>query len=352
MTEAIIRYLKKHYQGETDKIINRAKEVLPELKAKAGKRINKMSMKQYTVEKDGFCGLFSPIEDSRDAAIIVLEDGPPDSLIVRTAIKWLNRSGVSAMGVGPEKYMKGVHNWPLENVENAVGFLKSQGYDKFGVIGSSFGSNMALSAAVRIPEISLTIALTPMDWVYWGIFNDKLDGTSERPAEDESAFSWRGKPLPYMPAPYKHPDYWNMFRKEGKQRGDVVASLNLHDLAEDKHPVTEAERIPVEKINGYLILAGAKDDVMWNTCRGILRMKQKLEECENCCKPEVLIYDHCSHFIFPESMMKLLLPGFLVDLLLPVFYSETGGFVKECRRSRIDLDEHIQTTIKEWKTIK
>jgi len=217
------------------------------------------------------------------------------------------------------------------------------------VIGSSFGSNMALSAAARIPEIMLTIALTPNDWVYWGIFNDKVDGTSERPADGESAFSWRGEPLPYMPSPYKHPDYWNMFKKEGKQRGDVVASLNLHDLAEEKHPVTEAERIPVEKINGYLILAGAKDDVMWNTCRGISRMKKKIEESSECnCKLEVLIYDHCTHFIFPESMMKQLLPGFLVDLILSIFFSEAKGFVKECRRSRIDLDEHIQSTIKEW----
>ena len=307
-----------------------------------------MSLKHFTVEKDGFCGLFSPIADNRNAAVIILEDGPPDSCLVKTALKWLNRSGVSAMGIGPEKSMKGVHNWPLENIENAVRFLRSQGYDRVGVIGSSFGSNMALTAAARIPEITLTIALTPMDWVYWGIFHDKLDGASERPADGESAFTWRGKPLPYMPAPYKHPDYWNMFRKEGKQRGDMMASLDLHDLAEEKHPVTEAERIPVEKIHGYLILAGAKDDVMWNTCRGISRMKKKLEESECDCSLEVLIYDHCSHFIFPESMMKLLLPGFLVDLILPRFFSETKGFVKECRRSRIDLDEHIQSTIKEW----
>ena len=151
-----------------------------------------------------------------------------------------------------------------------------------------------------------------------------------------------------MPAPYKHPDYWNMFKKEGKQRGDMMASLNLHNLAEEKHPVTEAERIPVEKVNGFLILAGAKDDVMWNTCRGISRMKKKIEGSECTCDLEILIYDHCSHFIFPESMMKLLLPCFLVDLILPLFFSETKGYVKECRRSRIDLDEHIQATIKEW----
>ena len=33
--KAIIRYLKKHYPGELDKIVKRAKESLPELKAKA-----------------------------------------------------------------------------------------------------------------------------------------------------------------------------------------------------------------------------------------------------------------------------------------------------------------------------
>ena len=307
-----------------------------------------MRMIPFTVEKDDFCGLFSPIKENRNAAIIVLEDGHPNSYHVKAAMKWLNRSGVSAMGVGPEKYMKGVHNWPLENIENAAKFLKSQGYNRVGVIGSSFGSNMALSAASRIPEITLTIALSPMDWVYWGIIHDKLEGASERPADGESAFTWRGELLPYMPSPYKHPDYWNNFKQEGKQRGDAVASLDLHNLAEEKHPVTEAERIPVEKINGCLILAGAKDDVMWNTCRGISRMKKRIEASECNCKTEVLIYEHCTHFIFPESMMNMLLPKFLVDLILPRFFSETKGFVKECRRSRIDLDEHIQSTIKEW----
>ena len=302
----------------------------------------------FTTKKDGFCGLFSPTAENTNAAIIVLEDGPPDSLLVKKALKWINLMGISAMGIGPEKEMKGVHSWPLENIENAVHFLQSQGYEKFGVCGSSFGSNMALSAAARIPEITLTIAFTPMDWVYWGIFHDNLDRVPERPADGESAFTWRGEPLPYMPAPYKHPDYWNKFKEEGKQRGDGMAALKLHDLAEEKHPVTEAERIPVERINGYLILAGAKDDVAWNTCRGISRMKKKIEESECNCNLQVLIFDHCSHFIFPESLMKLLLPKFAVDLILPRFFSETKGYVKECRKNRIDLDEHIQATIKEW----
>ncbi len=50
-------------------------------------------------------------------------------------------------------------------------------------------------------------------------------------------------------------------------------------------------------------------------------------------------------------MMKLLLPRFLVDLIIPRIFSKSKGFVKECRRSRIDLDEHIQSTIREWSNL-
>ena len=83
-----------------------------------------MRLTHFTMKKDGFCGLFSPITVNRNAAVIILEDGPPDSFLVKTALKWINRMGVSAMGIGPEKEMKGVHNWPLENVENAVRLMK------------------------------------------------------------------------------------------------------------------------------------------------------------------------------------------------------------------------------------
>ena len=62
-----------------------------------------MKLTQYTVKKDGFCGLFSPIKENKKAAIIVLEDSHPDNYVVKTAMKWLNRSGISTMGIGPEK---------------------------------------------------------------------------------------------------------------------------------------------------------------------------------------------------------------------------------------------------------
>ena len=58
-----------------------------------------MNLIHFTVKEDGFCGLFSPIAENRNAAVIILEDGHPDSYLVKTALKCLNRSGVSAMGM-------------------------------------------------------------------------------------------------------------------------------------------------------------------------------------------------------------------------------------------------------------
>ena len=66
----------------------------------------------------------------QEAAIILMNDDGPDDFLSRIGMKWLNGMGLAAMAVGPEKGMKGLHSWPLENVENAVCHLKGTGYKK------------------------------------------------------------------------------------------------------------------------------------------------------------------------------------------------------------------------------
>lgn len=151
-----------------------------------------------------------------------------------------------------------------------------------------------------------------------------------------------------MSPPWGHPDYWDQIRKESKRRGDRIAGLDFHHLAEEKHPLTEEIMIPIERIQGRLLLAGAEDDVVWDTCRAIRRMQKRLEETGSGCRCETLIYPHCSHFIFPESLLRLFLPAFVVDWILPLVFRETRGYVRECRESRIDLDQHIREMIREW----
>ncbi|OUM61306.1 hypothetical protein PIROE2DRAFT_62591 [Piromyces sp. E2] len=253
--------------------------------------------------------------------------------------------GVSALVVSPNKEMKGLHSWPLEHIENAIHYLKDNGYTKIGIYGISAGSNMALNAASRIEDITLTIALTPIDYVMWGFI---VNGKKERPAMGESAFTWRNEPVPYVPPPCDHPEYFEMAEKEMKRRGDKVAAKDLFDAAEEKHPVEESEFIKVENIRGRLLMAGSKDDVLWDTCRGIQRMKQRLEKANAECIVETYTYEHCTHFIFPESMIKSVIPVSLFNFLLPKIFKEAKGYVKECQESRIDLDQRIQAMIKEW----
>ena len=151
-----------------------------------------------------------------------------------------------------------------------------------------------------------------------------------------------------MPPPWSHPDYWDQIRRESKRRGDRIAGLDFHHLAEEKRPLTEEIMIPIERIQGRLLLAGAEDDVVWDTCRAIRRMQKRLEERGGGCRCEVLICSHCSHFIFPESLFRRILPAFAVDWILPAVFRETRGYVKECRESRIDLDRRIRQMIREW----
>ena len=62
---------------------------------------------------------------------------------------------------------------------------------------------LSLIAASYIPDITLTLALTPADFVMEGFYQGKRDGDTDRltemPVEGESSASNHRKPLPYLP---------------------------------------------------------------------------------------------------------------------------------------------------------
>lgn len=61
-----------------------------------------------------------------------------------------------------------------------------------------------------------------------------------------------------------------------------------------------------------------------------------------------MTYEHGTHFVFPESMMKMMLPvgsGLLVGLA----FRAGRSYPKECRATRIDIDRRLSKIIREWK---
>lgn len=305
-----------------------------------------MKKQYFYPEQDGFYGVYytNPAA-SRKAVIAMLGDSSDDHMVV-SGVKWLHKRGCNVMAMSPDKKDYGCHDYPLERFEKAIEVIKARGNDKIGIVGASTTGMLALVAASYFPEITLTIALTPPDFIMEGFYQGKRDGAREWPS-DGSSVSWRGKPLPYLPYAYRHPEYWQRVMADSKASGDRIASRPMFEESERRHPVQEAERIRVEDIKGKVIFVGAEDDVLWDTCKYIRRTAKRLDALPHECEIETLIYEHGTHFVFPQSMLKAMIPvgG---QLLIRLMFKAGREYPKECRQTRIDIDEKLSKNILEW----
>ena len=226
-----------------------------------------MKKKVFTVENNGFCGAWYPNPSgSNRGMIVMLGDSSVDRMAVSGA-KWLHRHGCHVLAMSPGKKDYGHHNYPLERFENAIVFMRAQGCEKIGVVGASTTGMMALLAASYYPDITLTVAVSPPDFVMEGFYQDGMDGAHERPGNNESTVTWEGKPLPFLPYAYRHPEYWKKIQEESKTSGNKISSRAMFDESERRHPVREEEKIKVERIQGRIVCIGAEDDVLWDTCK-------------------------------------------------------------------------------------
>ncbi|MEE3391815.1 MAG: acyl-CoA thioester hydrolase/BAAT C-terminal domain-containing protein, partial [Candidatus Cryptobacteroides sp.] len=150
----------------------------------------------------------------------------------------------------------------------------------------------------------------------------------------------------YMPFVYQHPDYWHMIEEDTKGSGDMIRSRKLFDDSEAAHPLTEDEMIKVENIHGVLLLVGAEDDGLWNTCRYIRRMDERLKSRPHLCRYKVLTYKHGTHFVFPESLIRSLVPG--SKFILGLCFRDAKRYPDACRRTRIDIDIKVSRLIQIW----
>ena len=276
----------------------------------------------------------------------MLGDSSEDRMAA-TGAKWLNQQGIHVMAMSPEKKDYGHHDYPLERFGKAIAFMKAQGCDKLGIIGASTTGMMALVAASYYAELSLTVAISPPDFVMEGFYQDGKDGMHERPGDNESSVSWQGCPLPYLPYAYRHPEYWQKIQEESKAGGDKIASRNMFEESERRHPIQEDERIKVENIHGKIIFIGAEDDVLWDTCKYIRRMEDRLARLPHDSVWESWLYEHGTHFAFPESMLKMMLPVGS-GLLVSVMFKAGKEHPKECKETRIDIDRRLKKAFAEW----
>lgn len=302
---------------------------------------------RFEIDTNGFHGVYWKNPLQTDSGIIMMLGDDSEDHLAKSGVKWAHRQGLNVMTLSPAKKDYGHHNYPLERIEAAILWMKQHGNRKIGIAGASTTGTLALAAASYFPDITLTVAMTPSDFVWEGFQRGNRDGCREWPVDGESLFSYQGKPLPYMPFVYRHPDYWRVIKKESKENGDMIASRRLFDDSEKAHPIQEEEWIKIENIKGKLLLVGAEDDALWDTAKYIRRMEKRLKVKAHACDCEILLYKHGTHFVFPQSLLKIVLP--IGSGLMIKAFAAGKQYPKECRQTRTDIDEKVTRAINAWK---
>ena len=306
-----------------------------------------MKRDYYNTGENGFYGAYFGNPKHCDKGVILMFGDNIDDLMMKMGVKWLHRNGCNVMTMASDTKDYAYHDYPIESFEKAIEVMKTKGNEKFGIIGASTTAMIALAAASFIPELTLTIALSPSDFIMEGFYRDGLDGAKERPGNNESTLTYKGKRLPYLPFACRHPEYWQKLSEEAKRRGDIAAARYMFDLSEQKCPLTEDMKIKVERIKGKLVLVGAQDDSLWDTCRYIDRMTERLKATPHECKVAKLTYKFGSHFVFPQSMLEIVLP-FGSSLLLRFAFRTLKEHAGECKQTRIDIDKRLRRIIRKW----
>ena len=301
----------------------------------------------FTVENDGFHGTYYECPQESKHTMIGLFGDDPNDYMAKCGARWLHKLGVNCMAMSPGKKDYSHVNCPIERVEKAIEKCKGFGNTRFGIMGMSTAGMYSLAAASFIPDITLTVGLTASDFVWQGFEQGKKDGCREWPVPGASTLSKDGKPLPYMPFVYEHPDYWNVIQKETKGTGNYLCSRSIFDDSEKNREHPEDEMIRIEDINGYLLLIGADDDTLWDAGKYVRRMKRRLEEKPHICKYKAITYEYGTHFVLPESMLRIALPVGL-RLFMRLMFKSAKEHPDECEQTRKDIDREIREAVRIW----
>ena len=306
-----------------------------------------MKKQFFSNEKDGFYGTYYENPKGANCAMIGLFGDDPNDFMAKCGAKWLHKNDVNVMCMSPDVKNYGHVNFPLERIETAIKWLKSHGNKKIGIMGMSTAGMDSLVAASYFPDITLTFGLTPSDFVWQGFEQGEKDGCKEWPIPDASTLSWQGKPLAYMPFVYAHPEYYHKIEEETKGSGDITRSTHLFIDSEKAREHTEEEMINVENIKGKLIMVGADDDSFWEAGKYVRRMDKRLKERPHECDYEALTYEHGTHFVLPETMLRKALPVGL-KFVMKFIFKAAKDYPKECEQTRKDIDRRLSAALKQW----
>ncbi|RZJ01424.1 MAG: dienelactone hydrolase [Brevundimonas sp.] len=176
---------------------------------------------------------------------------------------------------------------PIEQVARAREWLEAQpGFTgPVAVVGVSKGAELALIAASRDPRITAVVAGVPSDVVWQGI-----DRTG---ASTGGSWTQGGQPLTYVPYDMTggFPGLLELYRRSAAAPHDPGA------------------RIPVEQINGPILMISGDGDTMWPSWEMANRIEAGLKDAGFAHPVTNLVYPAAGHSVFGPPIADPAAPG-------------------------------------------
>ena len=242
-------------------------------------------MIRVSMKNDGFEGILFLGNGSKDKVIIVMSGSNGGMSMAKHEAEFYHKNGIPAMSLALFKTKQTSPNLvsvPVEYVENAIKYLRKQGYQNIGIDGASKGSEMALVAGSLLPDISCVIARVPSYYVSEGLSGK---GKNKGPSST-SCWSYQGKDLPYAAYKTRIINMLEILKKEKE--------IRIRDINSDKD-VTPDTIIPVENIKGPVLFLSSKKDEVWPSYESACLMDEKLETVSFPYKHEHIVFENMSH---------------------------------------------------------
>jgi uncharacterized protein len=172
------------------------------------------------------------------------ECGEKGGQLLGQAVSKLGYGALALAYCGTENLPPAVQNIPLEYFGKALDWVEKQplaDHKHIGIYGVSIGAETALMVAAREPRIKAVVAGSPSSVVWQGF--DPRDYRSVAPT-----YLLNGAPVPYVPYDMSKP---------------FLSILDLYQRSLDTLPAHQEAIIPVENINGPVLLVSGKADALW-----------------------------------------------------------------------------------------
>lgn len=256
--------------------------------AKLRRWIDGEGISAFTVRPPGLvANIYAPrgaLTDGRRHPVVITlggSEGGIESADMYAA--WLASHGFLAMSVAYYRMPglpKDLVRVPIDPVSVAVDWLQEQSYvdaSEIGVLGGSWGGTIAMAAASHDQRLHAVVSIVGSPAPFRGIRRDIAPADFR--AVDEPGLTWKGKDLPFLP--YLEDSRW-------LDEADATAQSAL-----------KAAMLPIEKINGPLMLLAAGDDRLGLSGEMAAVANRYLKKHHRDEPDEIVYFSDAGHLISP-----------------------------------------------------